>query len=215
MGTLRALDLSFKTLDLSEMENDVKVLNALELPPTLQHLRIRGYMGNTIYPNWMMSWTTLKKLELHTCPFLEHLPSLGQLPILEVLAIERLWEVKKVGDEFLGIEDSKDKKDIFPNLKSLKFDYLSEWEEWIVTNPIIMPRLQSFKILDCEKLKSLPDDLFTASSLKELAIVGSPLLEERYRRGTGENWPKISHISNIRLGRKYLQIDGKPDDYQR
>ncbi|XP_030965179.1 putative disease resistance protein RGA3 [Quercus lobata] len=197
------------------VENDVKVLSALEPPPYLQYLKIMGYMGNTIYPNWMMSWTTLKKLELHSCLFLEHLPSLGQLPFLEVLAIERLWEVKKVGDEFLGIEDSKEKKDIFPNLKSLKFDVLSNWEEWIVTNPIIMPRLQSFKILGCEKLKSLPDDLFTASSLKELEIVGSPLLEERYRRGTGENWPKISHISNIRLGRKYLQIDGKPDDYQR
>ena len=131
------------------MENDVKVLTALELPPNLQRLKIRGYKGNIIYPT------------------LPTLPSLGQLPFLEVLDIYGLDNVKKLGDEFLGIEDSKNKKDygiIFPNLKSLRFWHMRNWEEWIgmevtgeeeendngiVTNPIIikiMPRLQSLEI---------------------------------------------------------------------
>ncbi|KAF3947212.1 hypothetical protein CMV_026622 [Castanea mollissima] len=225
---LRELELSFVG---SRMENDVKVLNALELPPNLQYLLIRGYTGNTIYPNWMMSCTALKVLRLRYCFNLEHLPSLGRLPFLEVLEITQLYKVKKVGDEFLGIEDSKNKKDydiIFPYLKSLQFRGMNRWEEWIgvggtgeeeeendngiVTNPIIikiLPRLQSLSILGCNKLKSLPDYVLTAPLLKELEISsrnGSSLLEEHYQRD-GENWHKISHISNIKLGHVYVQRD--------
>ncbi|KAK4594993.1 hypothetical protein RGQ29_018648 [Quercus rubra] len=191
------------------MENDVKVLTALELPPNLQRLKIWGYKGNTIYPN---------------------LPSLGQLPFLEVLDISMLDNVKKVGDEFLGIEDSKNKKYygiIFPNLKSLLFWRMDNWEEWIgmevtgeeeendngiVTNPIItkiMPRLQSLEIHLCDKLKSLPNYLLTAPLLKKLEISDSRLLQERYQGGTGEDWHKISHISTIRLGSKLVQRNGE------
>ena len=234
---LRGLELLFEIPDLREMEkflnkksimeNDVEVLNALKLPPNLQHLRIRGYTGNTIYPNWMMSWTTLKKLQLNDCGNLEHLPSLGQLPFLEVLVTAWLHNVKKVGGEFLGIEDSKNKEDvdiIFPNLKSLEFGSLGNWEEWIgmgeeeeendngfVTNPIIMPRLQSLTIEFCCKLKSLPDYLLTAPLLMELNIFDSHLLEERYQRGTVDNWHEISHISNIKLGTVYVQRDPQFD----
>ena len=215
------------------MKNDVKVLNALKLPPNLEHLRIRGYTGKTIYPNWMMSWTTLKKLQLNECGNLEHLPSLGQLPLLEELKTAWLHNVKKVGGEFLGIENSKNKEDvdpIFPKLKSLEFVGLDNWEEWIgmggtgeeeeeengngiVTNPIIiniMPCLQSLKVEVCHKLKSLPDYLLTAP-LKKLEINYSRLLEERYQRGTGDNWHEISHISIIKLGTVYVQGDPQFD----
>ena len=246
---LRGLVLLFEPLDLleyeegiskmekflkekSRMENHVKVLNALEPPPNLQYLEITGYPGNTIYPNWMMSWTTLKKLQLARCRNLEHLPSLGQLPFLEVLAIKWLRKVKKVGDEFLGIEDFKNKKDydiIFPNLKSLLFRDLYSWEEWIgmggteeeeegndngiVTNLTIikiMPCLQSLTILNCDKLKSLPDYLLTAPLLKKLEIYRSKLLQKHYQRGNKKNWHKISRISNIELGGVYVQRDGEP-----
>ena len=42
--------------------------------------------------------------------------------------------VQKVGDEFLGIEESKNKKEdniIFSNLKSLQFEDLENSEEWM------------------------------------------------------------------------------------
>nr|POE75095.1 putative disease resistance protein rga3 [Quercus suber] len=88
-----------------------------------------------------------------------------------------------------------------------------ENDNGIVTNSIIiniMPCLQSLKIWYCENLKSLPDYLLTAPSLKELKIRVSRLLIERYQRGTGENWHKISHISNIELDRVHVQRDGEP-----
>ena len=90
---------------------------------------------------------------------------------------------------------------VFPNLKSLEFFRLVNWEEWIgmggtreeeeeeendngiVTNPIIitiMPRLRSLTIWNCPNLKSLPDYLPTTPLLKELGIFGSQLLEERH-----------------------------------
>ena len=179
------------------LENDVKVMIALGLPPNLRRLRIWGYMGNTIYPNF---------------------PSLGQLPFLEELDIQEFYNVKTVGVEFLGIEDSKNKKDygiIFPKLKSLRFWELCSWKEWIgmevigeeeendngiVTNPIttkIMPRLQSLEIESCDELRSLPNYLLTAPLLKKLEITNSWHLQHRYRREIGESWHKISHIPDI------------------
>jgi hypothetical protein len=58
---------------------------------------------------------------------LEHLPPLGKLPVLESLIITRVYSLRKVGVEFLGIESENKKEDnmqIFPNLKSLEFRYL-------------------------------------------------------------------------------------------
>uniref|UniRef100_A0A7N2RAL3 Uncharacterized protein n=1 Tax=Quercus lobata TaxID=97700 RepID=A0A7N2RAL3_QUELO len=84
-----------------------------------------------------------------------------------------------------------------------------ENDNGIVANPItiikIMPRLQSFKIWDYPKLKSLLDYSHTASLLKELGIAKSFRLEESYQRGTGHSWPRISHIPNIKLDWKYVQ----------
>ena len=90
-----------------------------------------------------------------------------------------------------------------------------ENDNGIVTTPIIikiMPRLQSLKIFYCYNLKLLSDYLCTAPLLKELEIFGSLLLEESYKTGTGENWPRISHIPSIILGWVYVQIDGEPQN---
>ncbi|XP_023888069.1 putative disease resistance protein RGA3 [Quercus suber] len=191
------------------VEKDVSVLNALVPHPDLKDLTIGEYMGTTVCPNWMMSLTKLKRFVLHWCPNLECLPPLGKLPFLESLEILHADSLKKVGDEFLGIEPKgKNMKDdvIFPKLKYLDFQYLQNWEEWtgmgvreeedgdtgFVTNPIkIMPNLElhSLIIEHCPKLKSLPDFLKIRAD----------------ERGTGEEWPKISHIPNIRIGYEYVQ----------
>ena len=142
--------------------------------------------------------------------------------------------IQKVGDEFLGIdieeeelsESSKNNNNkdiiIFPNLKSLKFLGLKEWEEWsgmggtieeeekdnsanaFVTNNTpkikIMSRLHSLQIEWCDNLKSLPDYLLRNTPLlQKLEIKGCPILEQRCVRGRGDYWPNISHIPNIQI----------------
>nr|POF10738.1 putative disease resistance protein [Quercus suber] len=89
-------------------ENDELVLNALEPHPELESLWIYGY-GGTGYPNWVMSLTILKKLQLKHWDKLEQLPPLGKLCFLESLTISYQKRVKKVGVEFLGIESNRKK----------------------------------------------------------------------------------------------------------
>uniref|UniRef100_A0A2N9I2S8 NB-ARC domain-containing protein n=1 Tax=Fagus sylvatica TaxID=28930 RepID=A0A2N9I2S8_FAGSY len=170
------------------IENDVSFLNALESPPNLKYLSICWYKGTTMSPNWTMSLTKLKTLYLSDFWNLKHLPPLGKLPVLESLRITR-------------------------------FDSLRKWEEWIGiggkreeeedSNITIMPRLQCLVIYDCRSLNSLPDFIRTIL-LKELEINYSTILHERCQRGTGE-WPKISHIPNIKIGGQYVQTDGQAD----
>ena len=204
------------------MESDVAILNALEPPPYLEKLSIECFMGTTVYSNWMSSLTNLKSLGIKWCWQLECLPPLGKLPLLKELKIQATKYVKKLGDEFVGIESkNKSKKDdchiinIFPNLRVLEISYLLSCEEWIgmggkrleveevkdsglVSNPIIkkMPRLESLTIEDCYKLKCLPDYLRT-TPLQELYIHGCPILKQRCEREIGDYWPVISHIPTI------------------
>ncbi|KAL0012904.1 hypothetical protein SO802_008012 [Lithocarpus litseifolius] len=226
-----------------KMEKDAAILNALEPPPCLKILAIGYYKGTTMYPNWMMSKLTyLKWLIIGKCPNLEQLPPLGKLPLLEELVIWEAPMIRKVGDEFLGIDElsesskNSNNKDIiiFPNLKSLQFDFLKKWEEWtgmggtieeeeekdnsanaFVTNNTpkikIMPLLRSLKILRCGNLKSLPDYLRN-TPLKELEINECPILEQRCERGIGDYWPYISYIPNIKIDDKYVQRDGQLPD---
>ena len=203
------------------MENDALVLNAIESPPNLEYLRIEKYRGTTMSLNWMMSLTKLKTLDLLFLKKLENFPPLGMLPLLEWLKVSAWNSLKKVGVEFLGIDfENKryDKIKIFPNLKYLCFEGLKEWEEWVGIGGMreeeedstvtIMPRLQELYIWNCPKLKSLPYFLRT-TPLKNLEITSNPILKERYRRGTGEDWPKISHIPNIKIDGNYMQIDSQ------
>ncbi|XP_024039133.1 putative disease resistance protein RGA3 [Citrus clementina] len=134
-------------------------------------------------------------------------------PSFEKLSLLHMRSVKRVGDECLGIEsDHRGSSSsslviiAFPKLKSLTISTIMELEEWdygitrtgnTVIN--IMPRLSSLEIVACPNLKALPDHIHQTTTLKELRIVHCGLLEERYRTGEGEDWPKISHIPNLEI----------------
>ncbi|XP_075659879.1 putative disease resistance protein RGA4 [Castanea sativa] len=217
---LHTLRLIFREWDGEETvrKKDASVLNALEPPPNLEYLRIEYYKAPKMIPNWMTSLTNLKDLVVnHSC--LTYLPPLGKLPFLKSLKMELNRRLKKIGVEFMGIEESekKEKGDIiiqlFPKLISLEFRDFNFWEEWngieeeeedCIRRFTIMPRLQNLKIHGCRKLKSLPNFLRT-TSLQKLEIGDCPILKEHCKRGTGKEWPKISHIPNIRIEYKYVQ----------
>uniref|UniRef100_A0A2N9GYY9 AAA+ ATPase domain-containing protein n=1 Tax=Fagus sylvatica TaxID=28930 RepID=A0A2N9GYY9_FAGSY len=184
--------------------------NFLETTP-LQDLTIDCRISN-----WMTLTTSpgLKRIHLQQCIDVEHLSFLGKLPFLESLTIRDANSLKKMN--LWAIEPNNNKKEegstsssliLFPNLKSLKFGFLEEWEECDGIEGIreegggvtIMPRLQELEIWHCPKLKSLPDFLPT-TQLKRLEIrYGCPILSQRYKRETGEDWPKISQIPDIQI----------------
>ncbi|XP_052296783.1 putative disease resistance protein RGA4 isoform X2 [Citrus sinensis] len=193
----------------NEEDEDERLLEALGPPPNLKELWINKYRGkrNVVPKNWIMSLTNLRFLGLHEWRNCEHLPPLGKLPSLESLYIAGMKSVKRVGNEFLGVESDMDGSSViaFAKLKKLTFYIMEELEEWdlgtaIKGEIIIMPRLSSLTIWSCRKLKALPDHLLQKSTLQKLEIWGGcHILQERYREETGEDWPNIRHIPKISI----------------
>ncbi|KAH9685043.1 hypothetical protein KPL70_013789 [Citrus sinensis] len=145
----------------------------------------------------------------------ELLPPLGILPSLEKVIITYMISVKRVGNEFLGIESDHHEPSscssssviiAFPKLKSLTISWMLELKEWNygITRTgnafiNIMPRLSSLTIDSCPKLKALPDHFHQTTTLKELIIRSNcGLLEECYRNRGGD-WRKISRIPNLEI----------------
>ncbi|XP_044476111.1 putative disease resistance protein RGA3 [Mangifera indica] len=189
-----------------KIDDDELLLKALQPLPNLEKLDINGYRGSTFCSDWIMSLTGLRELLLGCCNNCMHLSPLGKLPSLESLRIYEM-RVKKVvtGIESDGAFSSSTSVILFPKLKVLEFSSMSEWEEWDYGNTIL-PCLASLSINFCPKLRALPDALLQgAKKLQHLEISYSDLLEERYRKGTGEDWQKISHIPNINFNDSYLQ----------
>ena len=58
--------------------------------------------------------------------------------------------------------------------------------------------LHTLDIWDCPKLKSLPEGIQGLTSLNTLKITSCPILLKRCKRETGEDWPKIAHIPNLK-----------------
>ena len=197
----------------------------------LEKLEIESYQGN-IFPKWLTSLTNLRNLDLSSCFNYEHLPPLGKLP-LEKLTLSNFRSVKRVGNEFLGIEESSEDDPssssssssvtAFTKLKSLKIFDMNELEEWNYRitrkeNISIMPRLSSLDVVSCNKLKALPDYLLQTTALQELRILGCenleelPILEDRRttdipRLSSLEigYWPKLKVLPDYLLRTSTLQ----------
>ncbi|XP_024039257.1 putative disease resistance protein RGA4 [Citrus clementina] len=178
-------------LDEEGRRKNEKLLEALQPPLNVEELRIVSYGGN-IFPKWLTSLTNLRELKLLLCFNCERLPPLGKLP-LEKLQLKNLKSVKRVGNEFLGIEESSEDGPsssssspsvfAFPKLKSLEIHGMEELEEWnyritMKENISIMPRLSFLEVSSCNKLKALPDYLLQTTALQELSICSCDLLEE-------------------------------------
>ncbi|XP_020414597.1 putative disease resistance protein At3g14460 isoform X2 [Prunus persica] len=206
-----------------------ETMNALQPPPNLESLSINIYRGTRLRPHWMTSLNKLRSLTLQYCMVVEFVPPLGRLESLEVLVIVKWDRLKKVGVEFLGIDGTIETQTslspliLFPSLKRLEFEFMCMWEEWegmtgwseeedSQKTITIMPCLSSLRIIDCHVLKTLPNFLRN-TPLKELVIEGGVMFDflapvaQGCRKGRGE-WPKISHIPNIKLGKEFVQKDG-------
>ncbi|MED6146573.1 hypothetical protein PIB30_035676 [Stylosanthes scabra] len=138
--------------------NDERVLGALKAPSELEDLGIFYYRGE-LFPAWMITLQKLTHLTLADCDKCSVLPWLAELPSLESLKIMNMPSVKKVVDsEFLGAGSTV----AFPKLDKLSFENLGNWEEWVGLaddgdQANFMPMLSSLSIVNCRKLKAIPN----------------------------------------------------------
>ncbi|GMJ06808.1 hypothetical protein like AT3G14470 [Hibiscus trionum] len=152
-----------------DSKHDREVLKQMEPHLNLEGLVITSYNG-TRFPEWVghSSFSNIVSLCLRDCRFCHSLPPLGQLSSLQALSISGFSGVVTVGDEFYGSGHSSTKP--FGSLVFLRFENMSEWEEWFCWSDEAFPVIQELHIRDCPKLtKSLPRDLL---SLKKLVIKG-------------------------------------------
>ncbi|RYR72077.1 hypothetical protein Ahy_A02g006274 [Arachis hypogaea] len=153
-------------------QKDEAVLEALEAPPGLQGLGIFYYQGES-FPNWMTALQNLTHVMLADCSNCSDLPPLGKLLALQSLTIKNMSKVNMVGSGFLGIQlnnaaagaesSSSSSSEAFPKLQELCFEKLNNWENWIGIGDdgdcakVIMPSLSSLSIINCSKLKTIPN----------------------------------------------------------
>jgi hypothetical protein len=210
---LVTLKLSFVECRALIHDQDEEIIQALEPPPSLEHLEIEHYGGIKMkIPNWMMQLAKLSKICISKCRNCNNLPPLGKLPFLEYLEISDMRSVHKVGDEFLGIEtnhkENEDKKKAFPKLKELRFSHMYAWDEWdalIALEEEVMPCLLRLYIGFCDKLEALPAQLLQMTTLEELAVDHCGSLGGQYHWNVGVDWHHISHIPIIYFdGKRYV-----------
>lgn len=212
-GNIVDLHIDFSTL--VPAKRAIEMIEALQLHTNVQNLQMKLY-GGLIFPNWMISLASLRKLRLLECGNCIKLPPLGKLPSLEILYIESFHNLIRVDHEFLGVESDDRAATIamadgqtagsspsfvaFPKLKKLKFAHMRSWEEWdMIGAERVMPYLLYLKLSHCDKLKTLPQPLLQIAQLQKFRVHDCPILHQRYQKETGEDWNRISHIPKIRI----------------
>ncbi|XP_064942269.1 putative disease resistance RPP13-like protein 1 isoform X2 [Musa acuminata AAA Group] len=198
-----------------------KICNELSPPSSLRTLFIEQFPGRQ-FPNWMMSSSlgeslpNLVQLELLVFPSCTEFPPLGMLPLLKILRIKGAKAVMTVGPEFLG--RSFPGTCAFPKLEYLVINDMPNWEEWSLcgveegghrTHLKLFPNLNECFLVDCPKLRALPEGLSHATNLKELCIRRAHNLRQvtklrlSYKLLVRDN-KMLSRISNVAM--KYLKV---------
>ncbi|KAH1106788.1 hypothetical protein J1N35_010556 [Gossypium stocksii] len=164
--------------DIRSEVDEFEVLNMLEPHQNLKKLSIFFYVGSK-FPSWIgnPSFVNMVYLNLCDCSNITSLPSLGRLPLLKDLKIERMCGVSLVDSEFYGGTPYSDK--LFPSLETLTFREMSKWEKWFQLLEFeaaekVFPYLHELVLQSCPKLVGDLPNLLT--SLIKLSIFECPLL---------------------------------------
>ncbi|RXH84903.1 hypothetical protein DVH24_041671 [Malus domestica] len=197
---LKDIELAWGDEDADDSQKERDVLDKLQPCINLEKLTIRFY-GGTSFPNWLGSSNSFSNIQfmcISDCRFCLSLPSFGQLPTLKELCIIRMEFVRTIGNEFYGDLNGASVIQPFQSLKTLKFEEMPEWEDWLPSPSggqcSDFPCLQEMRIRNCPKLKGyLPNRL---PCLKTLRVSGCEFLQLH------DEWATTSSSS---LNMDYLQ----------
>jgi len=144
--------------DTHDPQHVTSTLEKLEPNRNVKDLEIDGY-GGVRFPKWVGKsfFSNIVSLRLSRCTNCTSLPPLGQLASLERLSIEAFDKVEIVGSEFYG--NCTAMKKPFESLKTLRFEGMPEWREWISDEGSreAFPLLEELLIQECPNLaKALP-----------------------------------------------------------
>ncbi|BFG41342.1 hypothetical protein CerSpe_276160 [Prunus speciosa] len=127
-----------------------KLIRCRQPHENLKNLVINGYPGIK-FPNWALP--NLIAADFTNCRSCEHLPALGNLPLLKTLSLHGMHGVKSIGTEFYG-----DSTDIwFPSLEELSVSDIANLEGWsTATDERAFPILKKLTVKSCPKLAHIP-----------------------------------------------------------
>ncbi|PIA51847.1 hypothetical protein AQUCO_01000021v1 [Aquilegia coerulea] len=183
---------SLESLEISECHSIVSFPEeAMQGLSSLRSLSIENCNNLASLPVGMQNLIALEDLTVMYCPKLvslpedlQHLTALRSLIVLSCPQLETLPE---------GLQH-------VTTLQILEIRSCSG----LLALPIWIENLNSLRSLaisDCHKLLSLPEGLQRLTALQHLSIQECPCLERRCKRDGGADWPKISHIPHIHIGR--------------
>ncbi|XP_017640539.1 disease resistance protein RGA2-like [Gossypium arboreum] len=204
-SSIQYLSASLLDLELIGWEKLKSLPHQLQFLTALEKLTIKGFEGIEAFPEWLGNLSSLKRLRLGGFGKLKSLPL--HLPT----ALEHLM--------FVGFEGIEAFPEWSGNQSSLKRLYLIGFYEIEALPDSFrnLSSLESLGIFECKKLMYLPsvDVMRSLSKLKAIDIRGCPQLETRWKRQSGPEWSKISHIPIIYInGRRIQLMDGDFWDYQ-
>ena len=199
--------------ELDVYNKDEKVLEGLHPHPNLKSLTIEWYRGRK-FPSWVNDLSLFHNLihiKLNSCMECEQVPTLGQLLTLRVLEIQNILHVRRIGSEFYSYSDGSNRNTtLFPALRILNLEWMYMLEEWKDAKELtsagevllVFPCLEELSIKGCNKLRYLPNSLYTCVSLQNFVVENC--LELRSLPGV----PSVKHLEIIRCGIEELPSGG-------